>query len=666
MYQPAGAPEKLAELIWIPISGTTKEPRVRFKGAQVSSWRGRANDSYGILTGPSPMTDYWVWGLDLDIGDDGFAIGGAGWLQLDEYIQEHGHSWDELETFTVKTGSGGMHLLFRMEEGKWVKGGAGNTKIGSDVDVRGGRLVSGKVAGTGYLKATPSPGYVVVKDIEPIVAPDWLYELVKWEPPTARRQRKSSPRVVGLLGARSELAKAIASAGGDPVSRAKRWVENAIEAMTAELNGLWDQEHGWRTVGLSVTASLAGLVENDILAEAGVTSEDWAWSVMESWAELMDDGDGFYERHLEPMFLSKLGCADPARLPEDLEDALLDRMEEKEEESIAEDFEEDEEGFDYADLDLTDEIDPPVEWLIPNFLVKSMLNVITGPPKTVKSTIAGFLASRISGRVVWVARDGEYRGSIQRRLHAAGLRGRARILEEGHAKTPEQLMKRLKDLAEWAGPDGLFIFDSLAGLNKILGENEYSNSLTRTLWQEIAESVSGVTMLLVAHASQKDSENFLMGGQAIHQLLVHLLRARKDEAGTITVSIEMSRYQASGSILITGQLPGQDPAEVPPVIEVEFKTDGMLLIAQEKEGSEDLRRSLATLIQDANGIDSEEETTAEEWPRHSGMTGLQLSMAESVGLLVKKEGSRKSKYSLHTTDLCRFLMNGAVADEDDW
>lgn len=675
MHQPAGAPEQLAGLVWIPISPATKQPRVKFKRAVVSSWKPRPGDGFGVLTGPSTMTDQMVWGLDLDIDDEGAQVlGGAGFLQLDAYISDYGHSWSDLETLTVKTASGGMHLYFLMEPDRWVRGGAGHTELGPDVDVRGGRMVNGEVAGTGYLKAPPSAGYEVVKDVPMIAAPDWLYDAVKWEPPAARKRRSGSPSAVP----RSALARAISSGTGDPLGRAQTWVRRAVEVMTGELEELWDQDHGWRTVALSVTASLAGLVENDVLAELGVTSEEWAWEVMEAWAELMDDGEGFYEKHLEPMFLSKLGCASPARLPDDLEDALLDRLQpeevvvEVEDEAWDDEFDEPEaEPFDYDALTLTDEVDPPVEWLLPHLLVKGMLNCITGPPKSVKSTIAGFLGSRVGSRVVWVSRDGEHRGSIQRRLQAAGLTGQARILEESHTPTPKILMERLADLAEWAGPEGLFIFDSLAGVNKILGgENEYSNAASRTLWDSIHKAVGGVTILLVAHASMKDDSNAVMGSQAIHQILVHLLRAKRDENGLVTVRVEFSRYGVAGSTLLTGQLPGQDPADTPPIIELEFEQDGMLLIAKEKPGG-DLRAGLASAIALASGVDAGDEATLEEWPRHSGLSSLQIVMAQSSGLLEIREGSKKGKVSLHTTplyDYTQSLLSDALVDEveDDW
>lgn len=664
MYAPAGAPERLTDLVWIPISGESKEPRVKFKGAQVSPWRQRPGDGFGILTGPSPMTDLAVWVLDLDIGDGGaYVLGGGGYAQLDEWMAERGHSWDELQTLTLKTGSGGMHLVFLLDpEQGWVKGGAGHTELGPDVDVRGGRLVNGEVAGTGYFKAPPSDDYVVVEDRPLIVAPAWLYEIVKWQPVVARARRKTS----ASAPPRSRLAKAISSGTSDPLGRARAWVNSAIEALGQELDWLWEKDNGWHATALSVTASLAGLVEHDLLAELGLTSETWAWDeVMSRWAEMMDDGAGFYEKHLEPAFLGKLGVADPARLPDDLEEALIDLLEDRRSataspvEKVTE-----ADDFDYESLTLTDEVDPPVEWLLPDLLVKGMMNVITGPPKTVKSTIAGFLASRVGNRVVWVSRDNEHRGSIQRRLQAAGLTGQARILEDKHTPTPEILMERLEVLAEWVGPSGLFVFDSLAGMNRMLGEgDEYSNAASRKLWQQIHRAVDGVTILLVAHASQKDESNFMMGSQAIHQLLVHLLRARRSPEGLVTVSVEMSRYAPTGPVLLAGQLPGQDPSEVPPIIELEFEKDGALLIAKEKRG-EPLREALVTAIGETVGIDSGDETTLGEWPRHCGLSAVQIAMAQSAGLLEVRDGSKRGKVSLHTTELYGYLAGSA--DDDDW
>lgn len=219
---PDSAPEKLRGLVWIPISGETKEPRVKFKHAEVGRWSPRSTDGYGILTGPTKAAE-WVWGLDLDIGDLDGVLGGEGKQQFENFLKENGHEWPE--TFTVKTSSGGLHLYFILEEGKWVKGSAKSKKYlfgeysNPCIDVRGGRIVDGIIGGTGYLKAPPSDGYEVIKDIPFAVAPDWLYEIVKWEPRRRVVRNRKSGTTTSSSGSR--LSKMLARASGDPISRAE-------------------------------------------------------------------------------------------------------------------------------------------------------------------------------------------------------------------------------------------------------------------------------------------------------------------------------------------------------------------------------------------------------------------------------------------------------------
>lgn len=666
MYAPPGSPERLQDLIWIPISAASKAPRVKFKNAQVSRWKSRAGDGYGVLTGPS-SSELWVWALDLDTGDDESVAGGEGRANFDRLIRKiPGASWDDLETFTVKTRSGGLHYYFLLEPGKWVKGSAGkkgNPNLDEYIDVRGGRLVDDIVRGTGYVKAPPSDGYEVVKDVDFAVAPDWLYELVKWEPPV-RRTRTRSTRSTGH---RSPTARLFAMGGSDPIARAKKWVKTAEEALTSQLEELWDQNTGWREVGLRVTASLAGLVEHDLLADLDLYSEDRAWELMTEWSELMDDGEGFYDKHLEPMFLGKLGNATPAVLADDLEDALLAYIEDRQakkaeagDSPAADDAFEDE----AAEVDLDDllasnlETEPP-RWLIQDWIMGGELNLLTGAQKSTKSTIATWVASRAPGAVAWFAKDGEHLGNIKTRLEYAGISDRSYVIPDSMLGSIPDIKRMIRKMAEKVGTNGLLVIDSLAGVNRHLDSaEEYSQSVIRDLWTDLKAAANGTSLLVIAHGSSRDTTNVLMGAQAIHQILAHLMQASNKD-NVIEVTVPFSRYMLSGTRLATGQLPIPDPADQQEPVILDYSLqDDILVVSAREDGLVRLVQQVA----DAGGIDEGAEISEQSWPDESGLSWPTLLEAEGAGLIYRIEGVRKGKFAFATTRYFTYLRTGSTGD----
>lgn len=93
--------------------------------------------------------------VDVDNKKDGLA----NWQQL---LDKYG----KLDTYTVQTQHGGMHLYF-ITEGRETSNSTG--KIGEGIDVRGKG---------GYVVIPPTTGYTVINDVEPIAAPEWILELV--------------------------------------------------------------------------------------------------------------------------------------------------------------------------------------------------------------------------------------------------------------------------------------------------------------------------------------------------------------------------------------------------------------------------------------------------------------------------------------------------------
>lgn len=82
-------------------------------------------------------------------------------------VEEYGHTTDELETYTVRTKSGGLHLYFDR----------GNFRVTTRHHREDWRI---DVIATphNWVAAPPTPGYTVVNDVPMIPLPAWLYEIV--------------------------------------------------------------------------------------------------------------------------------------------------------------------------------------------------------------------------------------------------------------------------------------------------------------------------------------------------------------------------------------------------------------------------------------------------------------------------------------------------------
>lgn len=130
-------------------------------------WRAHPNANIGVATGMINR----LLGIDVD--------GDAGVISWASVTAHHGHP----QTATVRSGSGGLHLLFGLPESfvGWVGCPVGSA-LGVGVHVRGEG---------GHLVAPPSVHhsgrrYRWANDRQINDAPNWLLDLLRTEPPSAQ------------------------------------------------------------------------------------------------------------------------------------------------------------------------------------------------------------------------------------------------------------------------------------------------------------------------------------------------------------------------------------------------------------------------------------------------------------------------------------------------
>ncbi|MFF7779496.1 bifunctional DNA primase/polymerase [Streptomyces tanashiensis] len=170
----------------------------------------------GIATGPAGLV---VVDLDLPKATDKPAP--EEWAEFRDGIEvftavceRAGHPVPA-DTYTVRTGRGGLHLYFTAPEGKRLRGSAG--RLGWKVDTR---------AWGGYVVAAGSEvhqrPYEVLNAVDPIPLPTWLCDLLT--PPPA-----PAPLSVTAVRAR--------------IGHADRYAEAAMDGELAKLAAAPDGEH---------------------------------------------------------------------------------------------------------------------------------------------------------------------------------------------------------------------------------------------------------------------------------------------------------------------------------------------------------------------------------------------------------------------------------------
>jgi hypothetical protein len=146
---------------------------------------------HGFKDATNDRTVVRAWWSEHPTASIGIACGATGWLVVDIDPDKGGFesfdalreqeviTHDDLDTFTTRTGGGGMHIVYLQPQGVMIGNSAG--KLGKGLDVRGDG---------GYIIAPPSghPSgnlYQIEINTKPIPAPERLVELLTVREPSA-------------------------------------------------------------------------------------------------------------------------------------------------------------------------------------------------------------------------------------------------------------------------------------------------------------------------------------------------------------------------------------------------------------------------------------------------------------------------------------------------
>ncbi|MEU1863266.1 bifunctional DNA primase/polymerase [Streptomyces gardneri] len=194
----------------------TPEERATTDRTQIiSAWTHKPYN-VGLATGPSGLVV-----VDLDLPKPTDKAAPQEWAEFRDGIEVFAAVCDRAghpvpaDTYTVRTGRGGLHLYFCAPEGKRLRGSAG--RVGWKVDTR---------AWGGYVVAPGSVvhrrPYEVLNAVDPIPLPTWLCDLLT--PPPA-------PAPLSVATVRSRIG------------RADRYAAAAMDGELAKLAAAPDGEH---------------------------------------------------------------------------------------------------------------------------------------------------------------------------------------------------------------------------------------------------------------------------------------------------------------------------------------------------------------------------------------------------------------------------------------
>lgn len=204
---------------------------IRDESIVTAMFAGRPSMNFGIKTG----LESGVWALDVDPVHEGDK-------RLAELTKEHGALPD---TYTQRTGSGGLHHLFSLPADFTPTNSKGSLPVGLDVRGEGGFIVAAPCrSGVG--------AYEILLDLPVAAAPDWLLEMIRprvpvdvehraaleqWDNPLLAGQNDRLVRY-GHAAMLAELALLEHAVPGSRGSTAHRVACNLIELINSPWSGV--------------------------------------------------------------------------------------------------------------------------------------------------------------------------------------------------------------------------------------------------------------------------------------------------------------------------------------------------------------------------------------------------------------------------------------------
>ena len=172
--------------------------------------------NWGIHCRPSGL-----YVIDVDSDPLKGKVGKASW---DALVAEHGH----VETYTVRTWSGGLHFYYADAEGVLANSAGA---LGPDIDTRGNGYVLG--AGSFVREDEREGAYEVLDDRDPAPLPDWVRHALQKAPVAAYERRGDlapTDRVVQRVQALSDELSACTTGANDLAARLCVMVGNYVGA----------------------------------------------------------------------------------------------------------------------------------------------------------------------------------------------------------------------------------------------------------------------------------------------------------------------------------------------------------------------------------------------------------------------------------------------------
>lgn len=225
-------------------SRATRDPEVIKR-----TW-GRAPFNIGVACGPSGLL-----ALDLDVPHDGEVSGSPGivdGMTMLDSLAARTPGARITPTLTVRTPSGGRHLIYRAPAGAAVRNTARTLGFCLDTRAAGGYIVGigSVVGGSAYVLDGGSP-------TDPAVLPDWLLTLVTTAPKPPKAG--GAPRRADVVARLRDLTR--------QGTREERWAAGILRSECDELAAL--KQPGGRNNRLNLAAYRAGqLVAAGLLDQA--------------------------------------------------------------------------------------------------------------------------------------------------------------------------------------------------------------------------------------------------------------------------------------------------------------------------------------------------------------------------------------------------------------